>query len=103
MSLILPYKDNLPRKEIPKGQGVYIFWAKKKPLYIGSTGNLPGRLAWHVHTYKLRSLGCTHVEIITDFNGKPSYSLERELILKMKPYMNVQCLENLKKIRNEVQ
>ena len=39
---------------LPKTAGVYVFYEKKKPLYVGRTGNLRNRMAQH------RNIGSKH-------------------------------------------
>ena len=52
--------------KLPETPGVYIFWLKEKPIYIGKSINLKSRLK----SYFLTNLGPKTKKMILDSDGK---------------------------------
>jgi len=75
----------------PETPGVYLFTRGTTVLYVGETNDLSERLSDHDRIDEAIELGATHIFIRHVMGGKTVLkSLEKGLIQKYRPPMNVQ-------------
>lgn len=82
-------------KLVPSQCGVYLFWQKKQPLYIGKAINLKARILSHFQNAKfdlkekLILEKSNRIETLTTEGGFKTVLLEAKLIKKYQPKYNV--------------
>lgn len=81
--------------QMPATNGIYIFWHKKKPIYVGKAVNLKARLISHLRASQINAKEAKIVQTADAITIKKTPSdfdaviLEAHLIRKYKPHYNV--------------